>query len=155
MKTIPLSFSKHLLVVTTSLSLLACGSASELETETTPSMSPSEIVNTVMEWWPGDYNNDAQIAALREDGAPIWQEDIKENTLGGHLPANSYYRKVDMPAFGEHVLYLEEFSFKKNPYRQLISKGKGSSPSPRRRNPTRNSRGFFARKDAIRSGRPR
>jgi len=76
--------------------------------------------DTVVDWWQGDYNNDAQIASLQADGAPIWRKDVKEETFGGHLPVTSYYRKVDMPAFGEHVIYLEEFTFKENKYRQRI-----------------------------------
>ena len=88
------------------------------------SLSSVEIADTVLNWWTGDYNNDAQIEFLKKDGVPIWQEGQTENetgqTFGGFLPVHSYYRKVDMPAFGDRVLYLEELTFKKNPYRQRI-----------------------------------
>jgi len=100
------------------LSLTACSTDEKVEMR--EAMTSPEIVETIMSWWQGDYNNDRQIAALREDGAPVWRENFKGEGFGGHLPVNSYYRVVDMPAFGDHVLYLEEFTFKKNPYRQRI-----------------------------------
>jgi len=83
-----------------------------------------EMADSIMDMWTGNYNNDAQIAALREDGVPIWINGQKENetgtTFGGYLPVTSYYRAVDIPAFGDRVLYLEEFTFGENPYRQRI-----------------------------------
>ncbi|MGJ8563077.1 MAG: chromophore lyase CpcT/CpeT [Alphaproteobacteria bacterium] len=87
-------------------------------------MTSLQMADAIMEMWNGDYNNDIQIAALREDGVPIWREGQEENefgeTFGGFLPVNSHYRVVDIPAFGERVLYLEEFTFKNNPYRQRL-----------------------------------
>jgi len=116
-------FSKFFLMATTGLFVTACNTP-QSDTKTPPTksadMSSPEMVKNIMSWWQGDYNNDAQITALKEDGAPIWQKDVEGATFGGHLPISSYYRRVDMPAFGENVLYLEEFSFKENPYRQRI-----------------------------------
>ncbi|WP_109354003.1 chromophore lyase CpcT/CpeT [Sphingorhabdus sp. EL138] len=80
------------------------------------------IAMKIMNWWSGDYDNDAQIDALRADGAPIWIEGQAEKgqNMGGHLPMRSHYRPVDLPLFGERVLYVEEFSFGDKPYRQRI-----------------------------------
>ena len=102
--------------------LVGCQAEQNFQTPapTPTSMSSDQIVTNVMEWWRGDYNNDVQIAALREDGAPIWRKDVEGDTFGGHLPVNSYYRKMEMPAFGDNVIYLEEFTFMENPYRQRI-----------------------------------
>lgn len=77
-------------------------------------------LKTIMAWWDGDYDNDDQIAALRADGAPIWQRGEKGEGIGGHLPVVSHYRPIDMPVFGENVLYVEEKTFGDdgNPYRQ-------------------------------------
>ncbi|MEE4348995.1 MAG: chromophore lyase CpcT/CpeT [Pacificimonas sp.] len=82
-----------------------------------------DIKATILDWWPGDYDNDAQIAAFREDGVPIWVQGQSENggpSMGGFLPVTSYYRTVDLPAFGGEVLYLEEFTFGDDPYRHRI-----------------------------------
>ncbi len=85
-------------------------------------LTSQEIADLTMKWWPGDYNNAEQISFLKEDGAPIWKEGQHEDgqTFGGHLPVTSYYRTIDIPAFGEKVLYLEEFTFNDNPYRQRL-----------------------------------
>ena len=113
-------FLKSILASTTLSFLMACSEGNNVNDRPISTSTSMDVIETIMAWWPGDYNNDAEIAALREDGAPIWRKDVKDDTFGGHLPVNSYYRAVDMPAFGEHVLYLEEFTFKENPYRQRI-----------------------------------
>jgi len=86
-----------------------------------PSVDKSDI-EVILDWWQGDYDNDAQIAALKADGAPIWQKDVEGQTLGGHLPVVAHYRKVEMELFGESVLYVEEKTFGEdgNPYRQRL-----------------------------------
>lgn len=88
----------------------------------TPEQSPEDIADLVMQWWPGDYDNARQISELRADGAPIWVEGAYEQgqKFGGHLPVKSHYRALDLPTFGERVLYLEEFTFETTPYRQRI-----------------------------------
>lgn len=111
-------------IVATLLAVSACSGGQTGAAPKKANMSPSQIADTVMAWWKGDYSNDAQIDALVEDGVPIWIEGQGESetgqTLGGFLPVRSYYRTVDMPAFGERVIYLEEFTFQDNPYRQRI-----------------------------------
>lgn len=86
------------------------------------SINSEQVADTIIQWWQGDYTNERQIQALREDGAPIWVQGAYEagQKFGGHLPVTSYYRRVDLPAFGSRVLYLEEFTFDTNPYRQRI-----------------------------------
>lgn len=61
-------------------------------------------------------------APIGDAPAPIWQEaeEGETQTFGGHLPVRSFYRAVDLPAFGDRVLYLEELTFGDNPYRQRI-----------------------------------
>lgn len=115
-----LSFPLAVGVTMLSASVLSGCTTTNISTETR-SMSSVKIVETVTEWWQGDYSNEKQIAALREDGVPIWQQGKgEEHSFGGYLPVNSYYRAVDMPEFGENVLYLEEKTFGEDPYRQRI-----------------------------------
>ena len=103
------------------MAISACASLGEVETEAEP-VSTTTIADKVMEWWQGDYSNDAQISFLKQDGAPIWRQGQAEEgqTFGGHLPVHSYYRTLDRPDFGARVIYLEEFTFENNPYRQRI-----------------------------------
>lgn len=68
--------------------------------------TPQERLETIMAWWPGDYNNDAQLQRLEAEGKPIWRADGTGE--GGHIEVTSHYRKIEMPDFGEHVLYVEE-----------------------------------------------
>jgi len=115
-------FFKNIMITTTA-ALLATACQSETSTEVEPDLSISSAdVQTIMTWWNGDYNNDAQITELKADGRPIWQKDVEGQTLGGHLPITSHYRPVDMPAFGDNVLYVEEKTFGEdgNPYRQRL-----------------------------------
>ncbi len=66
-------------------------------------------IDTLMDWWPGNYNNDAQVAKLRAEGKPVWQAD--DTGKGGHIEVTSHYRKVDMPSLGDNVLYVEETKY--------------------------------------------
>ncbi len=66
----------------------------------------SKPIDEIMAWWPGDYNNDNQVEKELSEGKPIWREDGSGE--GGHIEVTSHYRAVDLPAFGEHVLYVEE-----------------------------------------------
>lgn len=72
----------------------------------------SNALLDVMKWWSGDYNNDAQLEQLQKQGKPIWRapenEDDEKQRFGGHIEVTSHYKKVDLPAFGENVLYVEE-----------------------------------------------
>ena len=66
----------------------------------------SEDLDLIMSWWSGDYDNSAQIAALRTQGKSVWAEDGTGE--GGHIEVTSHYRPVALPAFGDHVIYVEE-----------------------------------------------
>lgn len=87
------------------------------------SLASTQLATLVFEMWPGDFDNRRQIDRLMDDGAPIWPKKIegKESSpFGGHLPVNSYYRQVELPEFGERVIYLEEYIYEDDPYRQRI-----------------------------------
>lgn len=72
----------------------------------TTAPAPKSDLETVMSWWNGDYNNEAQLAGLLEDGKPVWREDGSGE--GGHIQVTSHYRPIDLPAFGDNVIYVEE-----------------------------------------------
>jgi len=63
-------------------------------------------IDEIMSWWPGDYNNKAQIEKLRAEGKPVWLAD--DSGAGGHIEVESHYRMVDFPEIGDRVLYVEE-----------------------------------------------
>lgn len=66
----------------------------------------SQMLDQVLAWWPGDYHNNRQLDELRAAGKPIWKADGSGKP--GHIAVASHYRRADLPAFGEHVLYVEE-----------------------------------------------
>lgn len=119
-KNAPLAYV-GLLVATLMLSV-GCSTTEASKQSSSPSQG--QLADTVMKWWNGDYDNEAQIAELRADGVPIWKEGQHEGEnpqmFGGFLPVHSHYRNVSLPAFGKRVIYLEELTFKDNPYRQRI-----------------------------------
>jgi len=90
---------KHFAVgVSASIILSAC--ATPVTTEAV------DDITQIMSWWSGDYNNDAQLAKLKASGMPIWRAD--DTGEGGHIEVTSHYRTVDLPAFGDNVIYVEE-----------------------------------------------
>lgn len=76
---------------------------------TTGSAEPSlnDDLLQIMDWWDGDYDNTGQVARLITQGKPIWRAD--ESGEGGHIEVESHYRPTTLPAFGEHVIYVEEY----------------------------------------------
>ena len=52
--------------------------------------------------WPGDYDNREQLAF----DASVGKKDMDS---GGHLRVHSQIRRVDVPALGAYVLYVEEY----------------------------------------------
>ncbi|MEM9532484.1 MAG: chromophore lyase CpcT/CpeT [Pseudomonadota bacterium] len=66
----------------------------------------AEMLDQVMAWWPGDYHNDRQLDQLRAAGKPIWKADGSGKP--GHIAVTSHYRRVNLPEFGDQVLYVEE-----------------------------------------------
>ncbi len=89
------------IIVATALVLAGCASQGAK-----PPMSGADHLERVMVWWPGDYNNNRQVKALLAAGKPIWRADGSGEP--GHIEVVSHYRRVDLPAFGSHVLYVEE-----------------------------------------------
>lgn len=86
--------------------LAACETLPKETAAATLPSDPEAQLAQIMEWWPGDYNNDAQLEQLAAQGKPIWRKD--DTGKPGHIEVTSHYRAVDLPAFGENVLYVEE-----------------------------------------------
>jgi hypothetical protein len=63
-------------------------------------------IATIMQWWNGDYDNDAQIKGLMAADKPVWRADGSGE--GGHIAVTSHYRRINLPAFGDNVIYVEE-----------------------------------------------
>lgn len=67
----------------------------------------------IMAWWPGTYNNDAQVAEVEEKmgeenfTGEVWRVD--NSGMGGYLNVTSHYAQIDFPELGENVLYVEEY----------------------------------------------
>ena len=67
----------------------------------------------IMKWWPGVYNNDKQVAEVEarmgENNftGEVWRLD--GTGMGGYLNITSHYIRLDNPALGDNVLYVEEY----------------------------------------------
>lgn len=71
-----------------------------------PAPTLSDDLAEIMTWWDGDYDNARQVAALLAAGELVWREDGSGE--GGHIEVTSHYRPVDLPVFGDNVIYVEE-----------------------------------------------
>lgn len=56
----------------------------------------------LMEIWPGDFNNREQVQFDADGGMPDYES-------GAHLRVHGQVSRIDLPAFGEHVLFVEEY----------------------------------------------
>ncbi len=56
----------------------------------------------LMAVWPGDYDNREQVQHDADVGKPTYDS-------GAHLRVHGQIRRVDLPAFGPYVLYVEEY----------------------------------------------
>lgn len=56
----------------------------------------------LMEIWPGDFNNREQAQLDADTGK-------RDYDSGAHLRVHGQISRVNLPAFGEHVLYVEEY----------------------------------------------
>ena len=56
----------------------------------------------LMAFWPGDYDNREQL----QFDSNVGKKNMEE---GGHLRVHSHIRRVDLPAFGPYVLYVQEY----------------------------------------------
>lgn len=66
-----------------------------------------------LEWFPGRYDNSLQV---------FWEPDLEVPEDERHERIHSIFKPVDLPAFGEHVFYVEQY-LDGNPssiYRQRI-----------------------------------
>ena len=59
-------------------------------------------IEYLMEIWPGDYDNREQV----QFDFNVGKRSLED---GAHLRVHSQIRRADLPAFGEHVLYVEEY----------------------------------------------
>ena len=67
-----------------------------------PSSSPlDKDLALFLEWFPGRYDNELQVFFEPDLGVP---EEAR------HERVHSIFRPVDLPAFGAHVFYVEQFS---------------------------------------------
>ncbi|RKR15241.1 CpeT/CpcT family protein DUF1001 [Maribacter vaceletii] len=64
-------------------------------------------LNSIMNIWPGKYNNDKQIKKVKEEGGDVWLLD--DTGKDGYLQIESHYVKLNNPDIGEHVIYVEEY----------------------------------------------
>ncbi|WP_350284574.1 chromophore lyase CpcT/CpeT [uncultured Croceitalea sp.] len=79
----------------------------KVETEVKVATTAEEQLTEIMSFWPGKYNNDRQIEEAKNRGEAIW---LLDNTgKDGWLQIESHYIKVDNPAIGKNVLYVEEY----------------------------------------------
>ena len=56
----------------------------------------------LMEVWPGDYDNREQLQHDADMGKPTYDS-------GAHLRVHGQISRVDLPAFGLYMLYVEEY----------------------------------------------
>ncbi|MEQ8507795.1 MAG: chromophore lyase CpcT/CpeT [Rhodospirillaceae bacterium] len=96
------------------LAALGATLGSALTTTPVQAQSPLEQdLAQIMAWWPGTYNNDKQVAEVEarmgEDNftGEVWRVD--NSGMGGYLNVTSHYARIDFPALGENVLYVEEY----------------------------------------------
>ena len=108
------TFSKRMLcVLGICVLVLSCKKENKTETVTKDeviektAITPQEQLDEIMSFWQGTYNNDLQIAEAKKAGQDVWQLD--DTGKDGWLQIESHYLKIDNPAIGEHVLYVEEY----------------------------------------------
>ncbi len=56
----------------------------------------------LMAWWSGEFDNNEQI--VRQSGGGLSQPKFAP-----HFRIHGHYRRVELPALGTHVLYVEEY----------------------------------------------
>lgn len=93
--------------------------AAKMTQQTEPSERKYTLAERELEYlmviWPGEYDNVEQLTFDQSVG----KSNVEE---GGHLRIHSFIDRVDLPAFGEYVLYVEETKNDdpKDIYRQCI-----------------------------------
>ncbi len=107
-------FSK-IMVGALGICILVLSCKEEKKTDTTEASNAAEKMAVtsqeqlaeIMNFWPGTYNNDKQIAEAKKAGQDVWLLD--DTGKDGWLQIESHYVKINNPAIGEHVLYVEEY----------------------------------------------
>lgn len=59
-------------------------------------------LDLLMQWWTGEFDNNEQI--VRQSGG-----GLSKPVYEPHFRIHSHYQPIDLPAVGEHVLYVEEY----------------------------------------------
>lgn len=102
-------FGKRLIAIAGAAVALAC-----LASMPARAQSPLEQdLAQIMAWWPGTYKNDRQVAEIEERmgeenfTGEVWR--IDGSGMGGYLNVTSHYIRLDAPAIGDNVLYVEEY----------------------------------------------
>ncbi len=88
------------------LSLSMSGLPAYADSTESDMQSLHKQITEIMSWWDGDYDNSAQISQLVSEGKAVWRED--GSGKGGHIEVTSHYRPIELPQFGENVIYVEE-----------------------------------------------
>ena len=83
-------------------------------------ISLSDQLEEIMNYWPGEYSNTAQINKVWEEGGKVWRVD--NSGEGGFLHITSHYIRLDRSDIGKNVLYVEEYrdNIPSETYRQRI-----------------------------------
>ena len=102
-------FERRLIEIAGIAVVLAC-----LGSMPAKAQSPLEQdLEQIMKWWPGTYNNDRQVADVEAQmgeenfTGEVWRLD--GSGMGGYLNVTSHYIRLDAPAIGDNVLYVEEY----------------------------------------------
>jgi len=85
--------------------LLACATALALAAETpreppAPRAAQEKDLRTFLGWFEGEFDSNEQVEFAAELGIP--QDAVPERI-------HSVFRRVDLPAFGDHVFYVEQY----------------------------------------------
>lgn len=94
--------------------LFASLAASIAPASAQPAYAPLEAdLALLLEWFPGRYDNALQV---------FWEPDLAVAEAERHQRIHSVFLPVELPAFGDHVLYVEQYSDNdpKKIYRQRI-----------------------------------
>lgn len=92
---------------------LAAAAGAPGAAQTAPDAVMTRDLADFLDWFEGRFDNDRQVFFATDLGVP---EDAR------HERIHSVFRRVDLPAFGEHVFYVEQYSGAdaSNIYRQRI-----------------------------------
>lgn len=67
----------------------------------TPDPALAKDMAVFLDWFAGRYDNDLQV---------FWEPDLKVPEDARHERIHSIFRPVELPAFGDHVFYVEQYA---------------------------------------------